>query len=289
MSVNAKPEVRSYWQSAQERARGYALLPKYWGLTRSAGVLNWPTLRAQFDLYMEAMERVGHFTNYLDRYLAGICGTIGLLAGIVGYIQNQDTIRATGEWTPVHIVICLLMGVVVGFAVGIGRKALKWFNTAYGDALGLENTDPVEPWRVTGIGETKLPRLAFVAEREDYYFGSTKKAGVDKGLMLFSVGAGVSMRQTIMGDILHCPVGQGRVTGITGRATRSLLDATEDAAEFKRRMGTGLRRAVAESAMFVFFAILALLTFLQIASGGGFAVEGIPEAAQQALDQAGGG
>jgi len=279
----------SFWANAQAQARAFPLLPKWWGLTASAAIMNPAICKAQFDLYCDAMEQIGHFTNNQDRYLGGLFGIIGLVFGIVGYLQSQGTIAATGEWTFLHVLICALGGLIVGWAVGFSRKRMKWYSKAYGMALGLEHGDPIEPWRVTGIGITKMPRLTFVAEKDDYYFGSTGHAGVDQGVMLFAADQGNLLKDMYLADIMDAPVGKGAVTGITGRATRSLLDWTEQAAEFKRNMGRSVGRTLAENTMWIFFAVAIFICFLQIGSGGGISdASGISNLAQQATEQVGG-
>lgn len=278
----------TYWQECQAKARAYPIFPKFWGLTKSAAALNPKICREQYDLICEALEKISLFGNALDRIYGLIFGVVGLIVGIVGYIQSQGTISATGAWGPQHIVICLVFCAGIGFALGQARKRLNWYNTAYGVALGLEHADEVEPWRVTGIARTRLPRLTFVAEPEDYYFGSTANAGVEKGIMLFSARE-KALREMNLEDIKNAPVGKGSVTGRTGRATRALLDSTEEAAEFKRNMGKSFGKTLMEQSMWIFFTIAIVLCFLEIGSQGGVSDSaGITNVAADAVEKVGG-
>ncbi len=284
---NARSRM-TYWQQAQATARSYPIFPKFWGLTKSAAALNPDICRQQYDLFCEALEKVSFFGNSLDKIYGLVFCVVGLVVGIVGYIQSQGTISATGAWGPQHIILSAVFCVLIGYVLGQARKRLNWYNKSYGTALGLEHADPVEPWRVTGIAQTRLPRLTFVAEDDDYYFGSTGNAGVEKGIMLFS-SQDKRLREMTLDDIRNAPVGKGSVTGRTGRATRALLDSSEDAAEFKKQMGKSLAKTLAEQSMWIFFAIVMLLVFLEIGSQGGVSDSaGISDAAAGALEQVGG-
>ncbi|MXZ55822.1 MAG: hypothetical protein F4Z14_06590 [Gammaproteobacteria bacterium] len=284
---NARSRM-TYWQQAQAEARSYPIFPKFWGLTKSAAALNADVCKLQYDLFCEALEKISLFGNSLDKIYALVFGIVGVVVGVVGFIQNQDTISATGDWGPQHIVLSAGFCVLIGYCMGQARKRLNWYNKPYGTALGLEHADPVEPWRVTGIAQTRLPRLTFVAEPDDYYFGSTGNAGVEKGIMLFSAQE-KTLREMTLDDIRNAPVGKGSVTGRTGRATRALLDSSEEAAEFKRQMGKSLAKTLAEQSMWLFFAIVMLFVFLEIGSAGGVSDSaGISNAAAGALEQVGG-
>ena len=122
----------------------------------------------------------------------------------------------------------------LAYAMGWAARRLRWYNAAYGDAMALEYMDQASPWKITHIGLTKLVRLAFIAEEQDYYFGSTEESGIDRGMMLLKADAHTGgLRGMAMRRLFDLPAGGGGFTGTSSRALQALVDNSEDLAETK--------------------------------------------------------
>ena len=262
------PVEEGNWDQIQAEARAAQLMPKYWGTSSSAAAWNPGLLKERYDAHQRAMERMALFVNGLPgwAFLGGM--VLGFLVGMGGMITQQDTGRSTGDWGFQHVVLVMVFCGGLAYVVGWASRQLRWYNAAYGDAMALEYLDRVHPWKITHIGLTKLVRLAFIAEDQDYYFGSTEESGIDRGMMLLKADAvtgglkGMPMRR-----LFDLPAGGGGFAGTSGRALQSLVDNSEDLAETKRRMRRNRGKQVGEMAFYVLLIVMAILTFMQFGSG----------------------
>ena len=264
----ASPFEEGNWDQIQAEARAAEMLPKYWGTSSSAAAWNPGLLKERYDAHQQAMERVALFLNGLA-WWAGFGGLLlGFLIGMGGMITQQDTGRSTGDWGFQHVVFIMLFCGGLAYAMGWAARRLRWYNTAYGDAMALEYMDQASPWKITHIGLTKLVRLAFIAEDEDYYFGSTEESGIDRGMMLLKADAHTGgLRGMPMRRLFGLPAGGGGFTGTSSRALQALVDNSEDLAETKRRIRRKGHKPVGEMAFYVLLIVMAILTFMQFGSG----------------------
>ena len=268
----AAPVRESNWDQIQGEARAAEMLPKYWGMSSSAAVWNPGLLRERYDAHQQAMERIALFVDGLAwwAFLGGLL--LGFLVGMGGMITQQDTGRTTGDWGFQHVVFIMGFCGGLAYAMGWAARRLRWFNTAYGDAMALEYMDRASPWKITHIGLTKLVRLAFIAEDEDYYFGSTEESGIDQGMMLLKANAHTGgLRGMPMRRLFDLPAGGGGFTGTSSRALQAMVDNSEDLAETKRRIRRRGHKPVGEMAFYLLLIVMAILTFMQF--GSGFSVD----------------
>ena len=262
------PVEESNWDQIQAEARAAELMPKYWGASSSAAVYNPGLLKERYDAHQRAMERIALFTNGLAWWalLGGLA--LGLLVGMGGMITQQDTGRSTGDWGFQHVALIMAFCGGLACVMGWASRQLRWYNAAYGDAMALEYLDQASPWQITHIGLTKLVRLAFIAEDEDYYFGSTEESGIDRGMMLLKADAATGgLRGMPMRRLFDLPAGGGGFTGTSSRALQALVDNSEDLAETKRRIRRKGQKQVGELAFYVLLIVMAILTFMQFGSG----------------------
>ena len=262
------PVEEGNWDQIQAEARAAELMPKYWGASSSAAVWNPGLLKERYDAHQRAMERIALFTNGLAGWalLGGLL--LGLLVGMGGMITQQDTGRSTGDWGFQHVALIMAFCGGLAYVMGAASRQLRWYNAAYGDAMALEYLDQASPWQITHIGLTKLVRLAFIAEDEDYYFGSTEESGIDRGMMLLKADANTGgLRAMPMRRLFDLPAGGGGFTGTSSRALQALVDNSEDLAETKRRIRRKGQKQVGELAFYVLLIVMAILTFMQFGSG----------------------
>ena len=266
------PVEESNWDEVQAEARAAPLLPKYWGTTSSAAVWNPVLLKAMYDLHQRSLEKIALFTNALPWWALMGGMLLGFLVGMGAMITQQDTGRSTGDWGLQHVVITMVFCGALAYAMGSASRRLRWYNAVYGDALILEYLDRANPWRITRIGLSKLPRLSFVAETDDYYFGSTDESGIDKGTMLLKANEGTGgLMNRPLRQLFDLPAGGGGFTGTSSRSLQAMIDESEEMAASKRRMRQIGKKRVGELAFYVLLIVMAFLTFMQ--AGSGFQVD----------------
>ena len=262
-------EARSYWRQIQAESREMPIYPRFMGLTSSAAVFHPADVKARYVAHQAALEKVSFWTSNLPILILLVVAPIGLFIGLAMKWSTEGAARASAEWTWVHVGVLMAFVCGLGYLIGWVIRLRRWYSATYGYAVVQEMTDRAEPWRVTRLGFLNLPQLAFVGEDEDYYFGSTAAAGVDSAMMLLRATAQhgniIDMTPT---DLFKLPPGTGKFTGVSSSSADSMVKSTCKMADYELQENKkGRRFEPSEVGLFLMLVLMAVLVFLQAASG----------------------
>ena len=258
------------WAELEAWARCQPLLPKYWGLSKSAAIWDRPTLTAQYKQFRSVFELVDLWPMLLP-WLAlsvGIAG--GLAASGVGFATQPQ-----GTWTIGHTVVMTGFVAVLFVPAGLPIALRMRYTRAYARVFVLEFSDALEPWRITAVGMTRLPRLGY-ANSKGYFVGGTRDSGIRHGSVVVAIGPGDKpLADMTMHDIWTLmPVDQQRLTdgeeafhGASARAAKAIEQRATEGGKIKYSTKRPWYGDLAETGMIVLCALLAVLTFLQVQTG----------------------
>ena len=274
-----------YWQEVQERFRSFPLLLSYFGTDpRTAGMVNQKQLREMHTLQCEILGsgregrlRAMPWVGVLVLAAVGAC--VGLIGGYILWAPTVIAgVKIAGSGAPWPWWILFLFTAPVfalmGYGGGVVWAGYRRFKALVAPALVLSGQDRKESVWIPRGAMVPLPRLAFVAERGNYYFGAGKQSGVLGGRILLACpeeDAGKDIREMHVRELLALEAGEGNWNGRAGKAGMAFITKVQRAAELDVLASTPKKKGVSAKTgamvLLVGFAIAAAFNIVASAEG----------------------
>ena len=233
-------QVEGYWQQVQRRFRSYPILLRFAGVGQYAAVTKGTQLKKMHDDQCKIMGSNAHLA--LEMRIWGIVALGGVL-GIVAWFALQFQ----GELPELPWYMTFPSGVGLGGVAGWFCSSMyasreRW-KQVFVKAIILQHADPHEFWHITHIGQVPLPRLSFIGERENYYFGSTDEAGVLTAQCILLKAQPCheprtkDLRDCTIPDLYSLPPGVGNWAGTSARGQYAIITQVKNAAKAAQLLG----------------------------------------------------
>lgn len=265
-----------HWQEVQDWFRSQKLLLGYFGINpRIHGLVNQKQLETMHNYQCDVTGSAAAFKlrGYRKTAALFLIGAAILLAFSLFNRDVGETNLIAIPWWASTIVLAPI-GAVMGDRIGLVLAGYKRWKDLYTDAIILGGqSDIVAHWRhwIPYGAIVPLPRMTFVAEKGNYYFGNGANAGVLGGRILLKCPAseGFDMREATVRDLLNLEPGEGDWTGTAGGAGYALVNSIRRSAALDRLVNSPKKSPfTAKNGLLFALGVMAAIAALNLLGAG---------------------
>ena len=208
------------WDEIQEWARRITPLPKYAGLQRKgAAIYHSKEVAAQ---HKRMVRTVGGFSFLVAAipYLVIVGGfAFGAFFAYFGASTSSDAGIGV-SWTTAHTVIAVVFFGLFSLPMSFPLQWMMKYRRAYAPLRVLEFGNENEGWRITGIADSRAPRLGFI-NTPNAFSGSATDSGLRKGPVHLATGRDLTLNNAKYTDIYNMAIAEDLHLGFGARGSSS--------------------------------------------------------------------
>lgn len=262
--------INGHWETVQAQARSWPIYLRYYGWDlRNCAVFHSQEI---LNLDREQITLLGGqpLPRWIQQWWPVVPGVfIGLLLGFIAPADAGREIIVGHGWAN-RLIFGSILAVVVSVVLCVGVLPRRWYNHVYGLPIILSRrVDPATGLRkIWQIGRCPLPKLGFIASRQDVYRGGTRHSGIVDSTPVLDAGE-QDLRDLKPADLWDLPPAKGNYDGTNSRHARSLMEISNKAGLLYLDIHTKKSLLTGKNVTLVLLVVLACVAALNIMAGGG--------------------
>lgn len=262
-------KLGSHWEEVQWEAQQWPIYLRYFGWDmRNCAVFHTVQI---LSIYRRQIELMGGkaLPRWLMQWWPCVPAlAVGMLLGLLAPAEGREII--IGHTWVNRIVYGLVFWVVVSVIFCQGILPRRWYSMVYGSPMVISRELDLTTglWKIRQIGRCPLPKLGFIASRQDVYRGGTRNAGILTSTPVLDA-TGHDLRDLKPADLWNLPPARGNYVGTNSRHARSLMEISDKAGLLYLEVHAKKDLLTGKNVALGLLLILACVAALNIMAGGG--------------------